>query len=92
MNDIRMIRHLARQDNEAATNRQAFNGDSSQLGAPHWNRDAWESYKGQYGYYPFGWQNGSRVMPTSFDGCPPWAYKAMGLRADMPITVMGMPT
>lgn len=89
--DVRLAKHLMRQDQEAASNRTAFAGDSSQLGPPHWNRDAWEAYKAQYGYYPFGWQNGTRVMPPSFEQCPDWAYAAMGLRRP-PVTVMGMPT
>lgn len=89
--DIRLAKHLMRQDQEASANRTAFTGDASLLGAPHWNREAWEQYKAQYGYYPFGWQNGTRVTPTSFEGCPDWAYELMGLRKT-PITVMGMPT
>lgn len=89
--DVRMAKHLMRQDQEAASNRSSFQGDASRLGPPHWDRDAWEAYKAQYGYYPFGNQNGSRVLPPSFEGCPDWAYAAMGLRPT-PVTVMGMPT
>lgn len=88
--DVRMARHLMRQDQEQA-NRQAFAGDSSLLGPPHWSREGWEAFKAQYGHYPYGWVNGTRVLPTSFEGCPDWAYKAMGLRPT-PVTVMGMPT
>ena len=88
--DVRMAKHLMRQDQEAASNRTAFAGDSARLGPPYWDRDAWEAYKSQYGYYPYGWQNGTRVLPPSFEGCPDWAYAAMGLRKP-PVTVVGSP-
>ena len=89
--DIRLAKHLMRQDQEAASSRTAFAGDAGTLGPPHWNREGWEQYKAQYGYYPYGWQNGTREMPPSFENCPDWAYAAMGLRKT-PVTVMGMPT
>lgn len=78
------MKHLARQDEERAKGGQ-FAGDASLLGPPHWNRDAWEQYKAQFGFYPFGWQNGTRVMPPTLDGAPPWALQAMGLNPRMPI-------
>ena len=84
MNDIRMIRHLERQDSEKSSG-GTFQGDASLLGPPHWDRASWEAYKAQFGFYPYGWQNGTRVMPPSFEGAPPWALQAMGLNPRMPI-------
>ena len=84
LNDARMIMHLERQSQERSQG-GVFAGDASLLGPPHWDRNAWEQYKAQFGYYPFGWQNGTRVMPPSFEGAPDWAIQAMGLNPRMPI-------
>ena len=64
----------------------AGSGDYGSAGPPYWNREAWDAFHAQYGYYPFGMQNGSQVLPTSFEGCPDWAYALMGLRRP-PVTV-----
>ena len=89
--DARWVRHLMRQDQEQGMRSAgAFTGDSSLLGPPHWDKNAWEAYKAQYGHYPYGWVNGTRILPESFEECPEWAYAAMGLRKP-PVTVMRSP-
>jgi len=75
----RMVRlHLARQDMEQGL--RAGASDSVLSDDNLWDRQAWEQFKAQNGFYPFGWQNGTRVLPPHFDGCPDWAYEAMDLR------------
>jgi len=82
--DARMLRHLDRQDKEKSSG-GTFQGDSSLLGPPHWDRPSWEAYKAQFGFYPFGFQNGTRVEPPSFEGAPDWAIQAMGFNPRAPI-------
>lgn len=62
------------------------NADFSNAGPPMWDRAAWEGFRAQYGYYPFGNQNGSMIMPPSFVGAPDWVYQLMNLRKP-PVTV-----
>lgn len=76
---LRVLKAMQRQDSEKATlGVAAANYDSA--GPPSWNREAWEAFKAQYGFYPYGMQNGTQVLPPNFIGCPTWAYELMGLR------------
>ena len=70
-----------RQDYEKQVLGQAGGGaDYGDAGPPSWNRGAWESFRAQYGFYPFGMQNGTMVYPPTFAGAPPWVYELMNLR------------
>ena len=76
---LRVLKAMQRQDNEKASLGVA-NANYDAAGPPQWERSAWESFKAQYGFYPYGWQNGTQVLPPTFIGCPAWAYEMMGLR------------
>lgn len=87
--NARRFKHLARQDYEKQVLGDAANAGSADFGdagPPNWSRPAWEAFKAQYGFYPYGWQNGTRVMPPTFVGAPDWVYELMGLRKP-PVTV-----
>lgn len=86
--NMRMYKNLARQDYEKQTlGEGGSSGDAfADAGPPNWNRASWESFKAQYGFYPFGRQNGTMVNPPTFAGAPDWVYDLMGLRKP-PITV-----
>lgn len=91
MNPIAMQRAqraLMRQDYEKTMVREhgSASMDYSNAGPPHWDRQAWEGFKSQYGYYPFGMQDGGMVYPASFTGAPDWVYELMGIRKP-PVTV-----
>ena len=83
---LRLNKNLARQSYERQT---ASAGGDGIAGIPSVNgssvtdwgtRAGWEAFKSANGFYPFGWQNGSRVMPPSFAGAPDFVYELMGLR------------
>jgi hypothetical protein len=80
--NMRAFKNMARQDYERQTTAAAggASGDFSDAGPPYWNPASWEGFKAQYGFYPFGMQNGTMVMPPSFEGAPDWVYEKMNLR------------
>lgn len=45
-------------------------------GPPIWDRGAWETWKAQYGEYPFS----AHHLPPTFEGAPDWVYELMHLR------------
>jgi len=49
-------------------------------GPPTWSRAAWDAFKAQYGFYPYGMQQGTMVRPPSMEGAPDWVYALMGMR------------
>lgn len=52
-----------------------------QAGPPYWSRAAWDAYKAQHGFYPFGPQGDlGFVRPPTMDGAPDWVYELMGMR------------
>ncbi len=75
---LRVLKAMQRQDGEKSLG--AASADYTMAGPPNWHRPAWEAFKAQYGFYPYGMQNGGQVLPESFAGCPDWAYHLMGLR------------
>lgn len=77
----RVARNMQRQDYERQM-AQASGGSEvgNSAGPPDWNRGAWEAFKAQNGFYPFGWQNGGVVYPPTFAGAPDWVYELMNLR------------
>jgi hypothetical protein len=40
--------------------------------------EGWEAFKRTTGFYPFGWQNGTIVMPGNAAEAPVWAKALMG--------------
>ena len=60
----------------------AAGADYSSAGPPNWNRDAWEMFRFQYGFYPYS----ATELPPTFSGAPDWVYELMGLRKP-PVTV-----
>lgn len=83
--NLRLTANLARQDYEK-TVAQAADGVA---GLPQvsgdtvldWGTPAgWEQFRAMNGFYPFGWQNGSRVNPPNFNGAPDFVFEKMGLR------------
>lgn len=86
--NLRRFKSLARQDYEKQiAGEQGSSGDAfADAGPPNWNRASWESFKAQYGYYPYGNQGGAMVHPPTFAGAPDWVYELMGLRKP-PVTV-----
>ncbi len=80
----RAMRAYKKQDYEKSRVADAGGGGDSHAmaGPPHWSRPAWDSFRAQYGFYPFS----ASELPTSFEGCPDWAYEKMNLRRP-PITV-----
>ena len=84
---LRAHKNLARQDYERQMRDQGSSGAAfDTAGPPTWNRQAWEAFRQQYGFYPFGMQNGTVVYPPTFAGAPDWVYELMGLRKP-PVTV-----
>lgn len=87
---LRAHKSIARQDYEKQVlgdaARSGGGGGFGDAGPPSWNRASWEGFKGQYGFYPFGRQNGTMVRPPTMDGAPDWVYELMGERKP-PITV-----
>lgn len=81
---LRAMRAYQKQDYERGlvTDKGAGGADYSSAGPPYWNREAWDSFHRQYGFYPFS----ATELPPSFEGCPDWAYALMGLRKP-PVTV-----
>jgi hypothetical protein len=77
--NMRMLKNLARQDYERQVMGRAT-GDYGHAGPPDWDRNAWEAFRSQYGFYPYGVQNGSMVYPPTFAGAPEWVYELMGIR------------
>lgn len=73
-------------DKQVLAEAGAAGGDFGDAGPPNWSRPAWEAFRAQYGFYPFGMQNGAMIYPPTFAGAPPWVYGLMGLRVP-PVTV-----
>ncbi len=73
-------------EKELVADAGAASSDFGTAGPPTWNRAAWDAFKAQYGFYPFGMQNGAMVHPPTFEGAPDWVYTLMGLRRP-PVTV-----
>lgn len=76
---IRLMKHLARQDQEKASGAVGA-PHLSDAGPPNWDRRAWEDFRATHGFYPFGMQNGSLVAPPTYDGAPDWVFELMGIR------------
>jgi hypothetical protein len=76
---LHVLKAMQRQDSEKAS-LGAAQGDYSDVGPPGWNRAQWDAFKAQYGFYPFGWQHGTRVMPPTFEGAPDWVYELLEMR------------
>lgn len=81
---LRVAQRFAKQEYDRQMVRDAGAGTASyaDCGPPNWNRASWEAFKAQYGSYPYS----ASMLPANFEGCPAWAYEAMGLRQP-PITV-----
>ena len=84
---LRVLKAMQRQDSEKSSLGQGTS-DYNSCGPPTWNRAAWDAFHDQYGFWPFGMQNGTQVLPSTFAGCPTWAYERMGLRPP-PVSVGG---
>lgn len=84
----RAQRNLLRQDYEKTMVAERGRGNTSYeaAGPPTWSRAAWDAFHAQYGFYPFGNQDGTQVLPSTFEGAPDWVYELMGLRKP-PVTV-----
>ncbi len=63
-------------EKQAVANAGGGGESHGMAGPPHWNRQAWDNFKTQYGIYPYS----ASELPPSFSGCPDWAYALMGLR------------
>ncbi len=75
-----MILAVHRKQQEASS-RVAGEMDYGQCGPPNWDRAAWEAFKRQFGYYPFGHDGqGGFLTPPSYDEAPSWVFELMGLR------------
>jgi hypothetical protein len=87
---LRANKRFARQDYDKQVMQNAGPASSSydDAGPPVWSRQAWESFRAQYGFYPFGHQGaqGGYINPPTFAGAPDWVYELMGLRKP-PVTV-----
>lgn len=71
---------IARQDSERGS---AVGGamDYSVCGPPYWDRSAWEAFRNQFGYYPFGPDGqGGFVSPPTYEDAPSWVFELMGQR------------
>lgn len=81
---LRANKRFARQEYEKQVVGEAGAGSSGldSAGPPTWNRAAWESFKAQYGFYPFS----ASQLPPTFAGAPDWVYELCNLRQP-PITV-----
>ena len=84
-----LARDLRRQTEEAA-NLGPASASYEDAGPPTWSRAAWEAFKNQYGFYPYGFQQGTFVAPTSYEGAPEWVYELMGQRKP-PVEVVPPP-
>ena len=74
---LRLISAMARQAERASAAAGPTAGIEN-AGPPTWDRMAWENFKAQHGYYPFGYQaDGSFIQPAHFDGAPEWVYTLM---------------
>jgi len=76
---LRVLKAMQRQDSEKAS-LGAATGDYNDCGPPTWNQASWDAFRAQYGFWPFGVQNGGQLLPESFAGCPDWAFERMGIR------------
>lgn len=76
---LRVLKAMQRQDSEKASLGAAV-ADYNDAGPPTWNRAAWDGFKAQYGFYPFGLQNGTFVPLPSIAGAPDWVFEYMGQR------------
>ena len=83
------MRAYAKQDYDRQVVGDSGHGSSGyeHLGPPTWGSpQEWEQFRAQYGFYPWGMQNGAMVHPPSMVGAPDWVYDKMGLRKP-PVTV-----
>ena len=78
----RVARNLARQDYEKQMAAASGGGGEAvnSAGPPTWDRQAWEIFKAQNGFYPFGMQGGGMVYPPTFAGAPDWVFELMNIR------------
>jgi hypothetical protein len=85
---LRAAKRFAKQDYDKQVTQQAGAGGAGfdAAGPPTWDRAAWEAFKSQYGFYPFGMQDGAFVAPPTYAGAPDWVYELMNLRKP-PVTV-----
>jgi hypothetical protein len=61
-------------DTNAKLRGSGFNLDPA--GPPYWDRQTWESYRAQFGSYPYGPDN----RPPDVATAPPWVKKLCGFR------------
>jgi len=81
-NGFRTALHLAKQaqlNQGARATAPAAAGLIDQCGAPYWDERSWDRFKEVTGREPFT----AEELPSSFEGCPAWAYVRMGLRPPM---------
>ena len=76
---LRVLKAMQRQDSEKASLGAAV-ADYNDCGPPVWNQASWDAFRAQYGFWPYGLQNGTQILPETFAGCPDWAFERMGLR------------
>lgn len=67
-------------DKEVVAGRGSAPAGLETCGPPYWNREAWEQFRALNGFYPFGWQEGTRIIPPTFQGAPDWVYELMDMR------------
>jgi hypothetical protein len=78
-------------DQQVVQQSGAASSDYGDAGPPYWNRSSWEAFRAQYGFYPYGMQDGAMVYPSSFDGAPDWVYELMNMRKP-PVSVAPPPS
>lgn len=87
MNDIsglrpdQQARILKMQASRQTASSAPSGGSFDDAGPPYWNQASWDAFHAKYGSWPFGPQaDGGYIQPTTWEGCPDWAYERMGLR------------
>lgn len=65
---------IGRMDDENAKLRSS-NFDLTSAGSPYWDRAVWESYRAQFGQYPFDAAN----KPADVTDAPPWVKALCGI-------------
>jgi len=76
---LHVLKAMQRQDSEKASLGAAA-GDYNDCGPPVWNQASWDAFKAQYGFWPYGIQNGTQIIPETFAGAPDWVFERMGIR------------
>jgi len=62
---LHVLKAMQRQDSEKASLGAAA-GDYNDCGPPVWNQASWDAFKAQYGFWPYGIQNGTQIIPETF--------------------------